>query len=738
MAASSGRPRTSSMPRQVRSAFLRTRVARRIFGLFLLSAVVPTITLAVVAFHHVRQQLDDQSRTRLQEMSKTTGMSILERLDFLDREVATLAAPLHGRDSAATARLWPYLPKAGRNLLGLALVTDGGRVLATDEMPAIDSLTAIERHHLGLGKPLLRVRPATEAGIGEFLVGRLVDSTGPWTVLWSRIDPSYLLATDPDSPRLPRGMSLCVFDHRRRSLGCSLPGASGYIDLNGVGVGSSNMGTLEWAADGQTYLAGYWNAFLGFGYGIPGWTVVVSEAKETVLLPMANFQRSFPFIALLALLVAALVSNVQIRKSLEPLRELSEGTKRLARQDFSLPVRVASHDEFEDLAGSFNTMSRRLSQQLHALATMNQIDRAVLTNPDRQSLVATAMVRTHGFLGCSSVVLALRHDDHDSTGWDVMTTNGPDGPTSPDPVRLGQNDLDALDADVLITVPPEAEAPPYLGRRSRPAGEMTAYVVLPMHHGQDLVGALALGYPALPDWDEEERRQARQLADQIAVALANTRLIDQLNDLSRGALTALARTIDANSHWTAGHSERVTALAIRIAAAEGLGEEVLDRIHRGGLLHDIGKIGIPAAILDKEGPLTPEERAIVQRHPETGGIILAPISAYADVLDIVRHHHEHYDGGGYPDGLAGDNIPYLARLLAVADVYDALTSDRPYRHALSHEDAVAYITVESGTQFDPRLVKAFLAAVASDIPEVGGAGSLTGGGGRTIRGRFAE
>lgn len=197
-----------------------------------------------------------------------------------------------------------------------------------------------------------------------------------------------------------------------------------------------------------------------------------------------------------------------------------------------------------------------------------------------------------------------------------------------------------------------------------------------------------------------------------AMVTSIQRQINQLEAFSVGAATALARTIDAKSPWTAGHSERVTALALRIGREMGLDAADLEILHRGGLLHDIGKLRTPPEILDKPGRLTPEERRVIEQHPRDGVLILEPIQDFAPLLPIVLQHHEHVDGRGYPDGLAGDAIHPLARVLAVADVFDALRADRPYRPAMALPDVIAFISERSGTQFDPKVVAAFLRIAA--------------------------
>jgi putative nucleotidyltransferase with HDIG domain len=207
------------------------------------------------------------------------------------------------------------------------------------------------------------------------------------------------------------------------------------------------------------------------------------------------------------------------------------------------------------------------------------------------------------------------------------------------------------------------------------------------------------------------------LADGFNGMVAAIRVhVQELKAFSLGAATALARTIDAKSPWTAGHSERVTALALEIARMLALPADEMVVLHRGGLLHDIGKLATPAEILDKPGRLTPEERARIEQHPRDGVRILEPIADFAPLLPIVLEHHERIDGRGYPDGKSGDDIHRLARVLAVADVYDALVSDRPYRPGLPVAAAVDLVRAGAGTQFDPVVVDAFLRIVAERAP----------------------
>ena len=173
-------------------------------------------------------------------------------------------------------------------------------------------------------------------------------------------------------------------------------------------------------------------------------------------------------------------------------------------------------------------------------------------------------------------------------------------------------------------------------------------------------------------------------------------------------LTALSSAIEARDPYTRGHSARVTTLAEAVARWLGWTEARIETLRIGGALHDIGKLTVPGRILSKPGPLTEEELESIRMHPEAGARLIEPIQAVRHALPYVLHHHERWDGAGYPHRLQGDAIPVEARVLAVADAFDAMTSDRPYRQALSEQHALVELERCSGNQFDPDLTQAFL------------------------------
>jgi HD-GYP domain-containing protein (c-di-GMP phosphodiesterase class II) len=220
--------------------------------------------------------------------------------------------------------------------------------------------------------------------------------------------------------------------------------------------------------------------------------------------------------------------------------------------------------------------------------------------------------------------------------------------------------------------------------------------------------------------DDDASRAGRRVhaAYQQAVRYAQDvrRLYVQLQRGVYQSLLGLANALEAKDPYTRGHSERVSEWSRRVALALGLEAPAAAIIAQAGLLHDIGKIGVPEAVLRKHGPLDPEEWELMKRHPLVGADIVAPLEFFAGGAIVIRHHHERHDGRGYPDGLAGDAIPIGARIVAVADVYDALTSERPYRPALDAGTGLAHLTRHAGSGFDADVVEAFVAMIVADTP----------------------
>jgi HD-GYP domain-containing protein (c-di-GMP phosphodiesterase class II) len=194
------------------------------------------------------------------------------------------------------------------------------------------------------------------------------------------------------------------------------------------------------------------------------------------------------------------------------------------------------------------------------------------------------------------------------------------------------------------------------------------------------------------------------------------RVLSERDESHLGTVTSLAAAIDASDRYTGTHSHAVTALVRLVGRDLGLARDRLRDLELAAALHDVGKIGVPAEILQKPGPLDPHEMAVLRRHPEIGARILAGVPRADVIREAVLHEHEHWDGSGYPAGLAGDRIPLISRIVLACDAYHAMTSDRPYRRALHPEEAHRRLAAGSGSQFDPTVVASLMRCLSVVAP----------------------
>jgi putative nucleotidyltransferase with HDIG domain len=683
--------------------FLRSKVGRHIFMLFVLCALLPIAALSILSFSLVTKQLQEQSRARLRQATEAMGMATLERLTLLEAEMKmfALTLPIHAKVASVASS-----KAAGENLTqwfeALEIVTDDGRntpVVGHIQNPP--PLTAAQKQHILSGKAVVSTafRPGGDARV---FMSSALDPQNPMRgVLLAEINTAYLWSADA----VPAQSELCVLDEAKRVLTCTAGIPASFRDSLVGEITSAPRGRFEWSHEGTEFLASYWGIPLRYNYSAPGWTVVLSRSKADVLAPLAQFKATFPLIVLMALWVVLLLSITQIRRSLVPLEKLREGTRRIAMRDFDSRVTITSNDEFQELATSFNAMADRLRRQFNALATMSEIDRGVLSALETEKIVDTVLARLPDLLPCDSASVTLL--DPEVPG--MVRTYIPGlrarekwwrSPISPEELQKLRDNQESL----LINV--GEKFPNYLAPLT--LFGVKSILLFPIFLDQGLSGIMNVGYRAAPQYSQDDLTQARRIANQVAIALSNARMIEELKEFSWGTLSALARAIDAKSSWTSGHSERVTELACKLATEMGYTGRDLDRVKRGGLLHDIGKIGTPMNILDKPGRLTADELRIMHEHARLGAHILQPIPGFQEILPIVLQHHEWVDGSGYPEGLVGEAISLDARIFAVADCYDALTSDRPYRAALPRARVIETIKEESGRHFDPRVVEAFL------------------------------
>jgi len=248
-----------------------------------------------------------------------------------------------------------------------------------------------------------------------------------------------------------------------------------------------------------------------------------------------------------------------------------------------------------------------------------------------------------------------------------------------------------------------------------------SYFAVPLIVKGHVKGVLEIYHRSFLDPDQDWINFMETMANQAAIAIEDAQLF---NDLQRSNLELVlaydatiegwSRALDLRDKETEGHTQRVTAMTLKLAQTLNIDQRDIIHMRRGALLHDIGKMGVPDAILFKQGALTDEEWEIMRRHPGYAREMLLPIDYLKPALDIPYSHHEKWDGSGYPQFLKGEEIPLAARLFAIVDVWDALTSDRPYREAWSKEKTRAHIAAQSGKHFDPRVAEAFLKTIAEE------------------------
>jgi len=200
----------------------------------------------------------------------------------------------------------------------------------------------------------------------------------------------------------------------------------------------------------------------------------------------------------------------------------------------------------------------------------------------------------------------------------------------------------------------------------------------------------------------------QRIAELERLGTERKRAEEALDSTALETLEAVSSIVEANDPYTSGHSATVTEIAIKIAQEMGLRAGQLDTLRIAGPLHDVGKVGIPSSVLNKPTGLTQAEWVMIQAHPQVSANVAQQVTAFEAAVPVIRHHHERWDGTGYPDGLKGDDIPLLARILAVADGFQAMASERPYRRARTEEEALAELQKGAGTQWDPEVVKVFL------------------------------
>jgi putative nucleotidyltransferase with HDIG domain len=652
------------------------------------------IVLTVLSFIQVSRQLQAESRRELLEAAKSLGWGVFERLTILNSDLEVASLRIQHSDP---------IPSATHESHFETITVSKDQIHAGLSDPFL-IITTSERAHLFSGKPLIRFGSCSTKKSFECIdMVRMIDRHNPASGLISgEVNSDYLWSTD----KIPAYIEFCVFAPRNRIVYSPDGGETSVADLPPE---RNSSGFFQWRIHETVYDAAYRDLFLRAGFLTDTWTIVVSQNHHDALAPMRRFRNTFLLVALLAVWIVVLLSLIQIRRTMGPLEKLREGTRQIADQNFDARVDIASGDEFEDLAASFNAMSVRLGRQFHTLRTISDIDQAILSSLSRDVVISTTLSRLPNLLPGQCFAIAIFQQNSSDAASVQITVRKlkPDSQRTFDGRVASAAELEQLRHNRSIHFPLVAVQTPEFLLPLKELG-MTSVSGFPILLDHKPFGALLCGQAGTTLMTSEDTHLASQVADQLAVAFSNVQLIEALEQLHWGTLTALARTIDAKSAWTAGHSERVTQVALKIGSAMDLSPRELQVMHRGGLLHDIGKIGTAPEILDKPGKLDSQEMQHMQDHVRLGVRILEPIAAFTEALPIVAQHHEWFNGGGYPAGLAGEEISLHARIFAVADCYDAMVSDRPYRKGMPKKEVIEMLRKKSGIQFDPNVIDVFV------------------------------
>lgn len=336
----------------------------------------------------------------------------------------------------------------------------------------------------------------------------------------------------------------------------------------------------------------------------------------------------------------------------------------------------------------------------------------------------TGLIKTYDMAGTVAAILDMAVEITESEAGCILLTTGQSSRLE---ITLARGQLDTFSGEYLaesqfiknIMYNPGISTINYDDPRMLPLRQQDplfrSLIAVPLQIEKKVIGVLVLMHRHHGEdnhriiYTDSDCHTVLKFSKQAALILDSTRLKIECGrrDMYLKTITALTSAIDAKDTYTRNHSRNVARFATALGEAIGITQDEIMTIHYGAILHDIGKIGIPEVILNKPGPLNKEEFSLIKTHPTMGSNILAPIDLPEATTNIVYHHHERWDGNGYPMGLKGEGIPMEARIVTIADAWDAMTSHRAYRKALTIEKALGEINSGSGTQFDPSLVKVF-------------------------------
>ena len=420
--------------------------------------------------------------------------------------------------------------------------------------------------------------------------------------------------------------------------------------------------------------------------------------------------------------VFALIGFFGMRKSLTNLIKVSETAKDVIEGKLSkrIDIKTDGDNEVARIARAFNDVIQQLETNISELeksktalqSVLGKVASGVSSTENIDTFLDLILETTVGALGAKTGMILL--SDEDKNELIVKSIFGVSAASYSRDQRI------PLDSEVVGWVVKQNK--PLLIPRlhkvgtPKPGGKVSAFepplICSPLVFQNKVVGAISIrGKVKVDNFEEEELVTLSNLSAQIALAIANAKLNADAQQTYLETITALALAVEARDPYSRGHSDRVSKYSVMIAQKLGLSEEIIRIIKEAAQLHDVGKIGISDQILSKPGELNNYEREIMRQHPVIGEGIIIPLHGFSHLRSPIRHHHEWLDGEGYPDHLKGDRVLLEARILAVADAFDAMTTDRPYRKGLSLEQAKQELIKYKGIRYDSKIVDALISCL---------------------------
>jgi HD-GYP domain-containing protein (c-di-GMP phosphodiesterase class II)/HAMP domain-containing protein len=617
--------------KKIEFGFLSSKVARRIFLLFILCALLPLSILAYFSLSQVTKELNKQADTKLHQANKSSGMTIFERLLFLEADLDMVGVNFkEGQIDFMESSMREFRIRLESGFKGLVIISSNNQVItllgAVEDLP---QFSKEEQQHMNDGRTLVLARPGAKEFARIFMAKALDSKQSSQELLIGEINPEYLWGGEGF---LSSEMELLVLDRNGNVLFSSYPEYFPLQELKSAMVGNPVVGRFTWTHRGETYMASYRTMFMVPEF-YDKWTVVSSQSQADILVPLIKFKKIFQLVVALTFLVALFLSLSQIRRNLVPIGLLRDATRRIAAKDFGNKVKIKTGDEFEELGESFNIMADSIENHLDTMSTLNHIGIALSAEKSNDRLLELILLgakRITNADGCAlytltenrRLKLSIMHIDSLN-----LMMDSPDGiyiPLYDSEGNPNTNIVAVYSAlrDVTINIPDiyTAEGFDFSGNRDfdrRTGYRSKSFLSVPMKdHENEIIGVLQftnarnrLTQEVVP-FSEEDQRLLETLASQAAVALSKNRLVEDFKKLFDSLVELIAKAVDEKSPYTGDHCRRVPDLTMMLAEAVctkkdgvfkdfSLSEGELYELKVAAMLHDCGKVTTPIHVVDK-------------------------------------------------------------------------------------------------------------------------------------------